>query len=372
MTSLSSFGSRSTMARRISSSSSSRRRRAVASISRSSGSSSPSSSSSCAPAASSAARRHSSASLAAPSRRAVLAPDLGVALAVADDLGVGHRARQLGEARLDLLDERLDHATTSMPILSLVGDVARSSTAAPPPWRRWRRRAASRSGSRVSASAAAGPGTHARAPHPAPAAVAPGELDDLERDAGDQRDADDARERRASTRRAGRSGRRRRSPRSSRSSRKLVPQRGCRRQKRWAFSGVSSSPRLVAGDRLVLGAVVLEDAAQVAQAREQQQVAEEDRGAHDRPRRARRGTTSSSWSLIRLVSPTGHDEEEADRRAPARRRRCRTTCRPRSPVSLLGQLRVGRDAQRLEADRRATRPARRRRGSIGRRSSGAS
>ena len=48
----------------------------------------------------------------------VLAPDLGVALAIVDDLGVGHRAPQLGEARFDLLDERLDHATTSMPILS--------------------------------------------------------------------------------------------------------------------------------------------------------------------------------------------------------------------------------------------------------------
>ena len=85
------------------------------------------------------------------------------------------------------------------------------------------------------------PGPHDRA-HPALAAVAPGELDDLERDAGDQRHAEDARERRASTRPAGRSARRRRSRRSSRSSRKLVPQRGCRREKRCAFSGVSGRP----------------------------------------------------------------------------------------------------------------------------------
>src|SRR6266508_34967 len=48
----------------------------------------------------------------------VLTPDIGIALAVADHLGVGHGARELGEARLDLLDERLDHATTSIPILS--------------------------------------------------------------------------------------------------------------------------------------------------------------------------------------------------------------------------------------------------------------
>ena len=40
---------------------------------------------------------------------AVLAPDLGVALAVADHLRVGHLPLELGEARLDLLDQRLDH-----------------------------------------------------------------------------------------------------------------------------------------------------------------------------------------------------------------------------------------------------------------------
>ena len=46
-------------------------------------------------------------------------------------------------------------------------------------------------------------------------------------------------------------------------SRKLVPQRGCSRVKRCAFSGVSSQAGLVARDRLVLGAVVLEDALEV-------------------------------------------------------------------------------------------------------------
>ena len=40
---------------------------------------------------------------------AVLAPDLGVALAVGDHLGVGHLPLELGVALLDLLDELLDH-----------------------------------------------------------------------------------------------------------------------------------------------------------------------------------------------------------------------------------------------------------------------
>ena len=65
ITFLSSFGSGSTMARRISSSSSSIRSRVARSSSRSSASSAPSSISSCAPSVSETARRHSSASLAA-------------------------------------------------------------------------------------------------------------------------------------------------------------------------------------------------------------------------------------------------------------------------------------------------------------------
>src|SRR5215210_3219137 len=69
MTSLSSLGSRSTIATRISSSSSPRRSRERVSSSRSSGSSPSSASSSSAPAASSVARRHSSASFAAGSSR---------------------------------------------------------------------------------------------------------------------------------------------------------------------------------------------------------------------------------------------------------------------------------------------------------------
>src|SRR4051794_39378537 len=63
-------------------------------------------------------------------------------------------------------------------------------------------------------------------------------------------------------------------------SRKLVPQRGCSREK-LRVRRREREVGLVAGDRLVLRAVVLEDAAQVAQAREQGDVAEEDRRAQD-------------------------------------------------------------------------------------------
>ena len=45
---------------------------------------------------------------------AVGAPDLGVALAVGDHLGVGHLLAELGKARLDLLDEVFDHRARSL------------------------------------------------------------------------------------------------------------------------------------------------------------------------------------------------------------------------------------------------------------------
>ena len=75
-------------------------------------------------------------------------------------------------------------------------------------------------------------------------------------------------------------------------SRKLVPQRGCRREKRCAFSGVERQARLVAGDRLVLGAVVLEDAAQVAHPREQHAGSRGRSRCARRPRPARTAPTS--------------------------------------------------------------------------------
>ena len=106
-------------------------------------------------------------------------------------------------------------------------------------------------------------------------------------------------------------------------SRKLVPQRGWKREKRWAFSGVSGEPRLVAGDRLVLGAVVLEDPAQVRQPRDEPQVADEDR---------RRMTLLDDQNTIAVAEPRPRrrerdrdDEEQADGEARARRRRWRST-----------------------------------------------
>ena len=59
--------------------------------------------------ASSWARRHSRGELRGRLELAVGAADLGVALAVGDHLGVGHLLAELGEARLDLLDELFDH-----------------------------------------------------------------------------------------------------------------------------------------------------------------------------------------------------------------------------------------------------------------------
>src|ERR1019366_643219 len=49
---------------------------------------------------------------------AVRATDLGVALAIGDHRGIDHLACELGEALLDLRDQRADHATTSNPTRS--------------------------------------------------------------------------------------------------------------------------------------------------------------------------------------------------------------------------------------------------------------
>ena len=190
-----------------------------------------------------------------------------------------------------------------MPIRVLVGDVARVLD------REHRLHRRDRDGELVEVGLAgrellqlqAGP--H-HGPHPAPAAVAPGELDDLEGDAGDQRHADDAREHepvpggqadrgededrhdhhdeqeaRAAARvqaaeALGVLGRERRAPpRSRRSS--CARRRGTRRR-----GAGRAGARAAAGSR------------------------GRSRCARS-PRRARRGRTSSSWSLMRLVSPTG-------------------------------------------------------------------
>ena len=71
--------------------------------------------SSCAPSRSLCASRHSVASFAAGSSWRYARPGLGVALAVPDDLGVAHLPLGLGEARLDLLDELLDHRLARVP-----------------------------------------------------------------------------------------------------------------------------------------------------------------------------------------------------------------------------------------------------------------
>ena len=62
---------------------------------------------------------------------------------------------------------------------------------------------------------------------------------------------------------------------------------------------------LVAGDRLVLGAVVLEHALEVRHARDQPQIADEDRDADQPSRSARTRSTFGIECLKRLVMPTG-------------------------------------------------------------------
>ncbi len=177
----------------------------------------------------------------------------------------------------------------------------------------------------------------------------------------------------ASTRRAGRSARRRRSRRSSRSAGSSCRSAGAAARSAAAFSGVSSQAGLVAGDRLVLGAVVLEHAAQVAQAREQQQVAEEDRRAHDaldQPEQ-RRGV---QLRLDQADEPDRDDEEQADREGerdderadPGRARRARSpSAAPllarRCSGARRGDLRVGGDVRARAGRSPASRRARRRR-----------
>ena len=99
----------------------------------------------------------------------------------------------------------------------------------------------------------------------------------------------------------------------------------------------------------MLGAVVLEHAAQVAQAREREQVAEEDRRAQqalDEPEEERR----VELVLDQRRQPDGDQEEQPDRQQDRDDDRARPTCRRRSPASSSRQLRVGGDAERSEAD----------------------
>ena len=113
----------------------------------------------------------------------------------------------------------------------------------------------------------------------------------------------------------------------------------------------------------MLGAVVLEHAAQVAHAREQQQVAEED-AVRRTPSTSQNSNEEPSWSLIRLVSRRDQEEQddrerERDDDRPAHTPRGISCARGAAQylpavllaLALLGrQLRVGRDLERAEAD----------------------
>ena len=127
-----------------------------------------------------------------------------------------------------------------------------------------------------------------------------------------------------------------------------MPQRGCRREYFCAFSGVSGSPASKRRDRLVLGAVVLEHAPQVAAS------ARAATGSRGRspvrriPSTIQNRKAEPSWSL-KISEADRHDEEQADRE----RERGDHGADPhaaRDRLLVLGQLRVGGDAERLEAD----------------------
>ncbi len=143
-----------------------------------------------------------------------------------------------------------------------------------------------------------------------------------------------------------------------------MPQRGCSREKRCAVGRRQRKPGLEAGDRLVLRAVVLEHAPQVRHAREQEQVAEEDRGPHqalDHPEQHR----GAQLLLDQARQPHRNHEEQHDRE----HERHDHGAGPHAPRDLLAlpssgscvirrrQLRVRRRPQRAEADHQ--RPAQR-------------
>ena len=137
----------------------------------------------------------------------------------------------------------------------------------------------SRSGSRVVSFWSCRPG-HMTARTQRLRRLRPANLMISKRDAGDQRDAEDARGDQPVP--GGQADRGEDEDRDDHDDEQEA-RAAARVQAREAL-GVRGRQRqlgLVAGDRLVLGAVVLEHAAQVAQAREQHEVAEEDRGAQD-------------------------------------------------------------------------------------------
>src|SRR5205085_3999801 len=79
----------------------------------------------------------------------VLAPDLGIALAVVDHRGIRHLTLQIGKSRLDLCSEVVDHATTSIPTRSSAPASRGFSTASTAPSAAIATASCERSGSRV-------------------------------------------------------------------------------------------------------------------------------------------------------------------------------------------------------------------------------
>src|SRR3954451_10062970 len=152
-------------------------------------------------------------------------------------------------------------------------------------------------------------GPHDRA-DPALAPVAPDELDDLERDAGDQGHAEDARQDEPVPR--GQPDRREQEDGDDHhDEQEARPAAWMQAREALGVLGRQRQVRLVAGDRLVLGAVVLEDAAQVAQARQQRDVAEEDRRAQD-PLDEPEEQRGAELVLDEAREADGDDEEQAD------------------------------------------------------------
>ena len=282
---------------RICSSSSSARSRACCSSRRVSASSPSWSSSSSATAASSVAARHCLASSAGRLQLSVGAAHLRVALPVGDHLRVAHLFFELFEARLDLadefLDQRLGHDLHAHQVLGrqlarllqrqhrLQGGDRHLELAV------GRARAWSAAG--ASAPATSAPCTQRRVRLRPANLISSKEMPAIS----------GTPTMRVSTSQyqAGRPiGANTKMATTITTSRKLVPQRGCSREKRWALGAVSGSPGLEAGDRLVLGAVVLEHPPQVFDPREHEHVAEEQGRADAAPRPARTAPASRAGS----------------------------------------------------------------------------
>ena len=178
------------------------------------------------------------------------AAGVGVALPVRDHLGIRHLRLRLGEARLDLVDQGLDHRVPDsrrLPRqrLRLRCGPRRRPRAGPrsrarPRARRSRPRPASSSGSRVVSFCSCMPGQMISWTQPLPRLRPANLISSKERPATSGTPTI-----RVASRmyQAGRpTGAKTKMATIITTSRKLVPQRGCRREKRWALAGVSGRP----------------------------------------------------------------------------------------------------------------------------------